>query len=126
MSKVINWLSTSDIWIEASSYYWDYQLDTTLRVVTSIDTFIETVVDNVKEFFDPFSRDEEELNPDHDELGMQIDGNYKSYETIEEFEKDLRAITELTPIEIHMDTTADQPNFAVLLLQKTDTMAVWD
>lgn len=125
MSKVINWLTTEDIWIEASSYYWDYQLDTTLRVVTSMDAFIETVVGSVKEFFDPFSTDKDELNPDHDELGMRIDGNYKSYETVEEFEKDLRAITELTPVEIHMDTTVDQPNFAVLILQKTDTMAVW-
>ena len=128
MSKIINWLATPDnVFIEASSYYWDFQLDTVLRVVTNINTFVDTAVSTVTEFFDPFAEGREEgLDGEYEVLSLRTEGQNKTYSTLADFEKDLRSITQLTPVEIHMESSADSPNFATLILQKTGNMAVWD
>ena len=129
MSKILNWLAMPDnVFIEASSYYWDFQLDTVLRVVTNMDTFVDTVVSTVTEFFDPFGTGREEgLDEEYEVLSLRIEGqNSKTYTKLADFEKDLRGITKLTPVEIHMESSADSPNFATLILQKTGNMKVWD
>ena len=129
MSKILNWLAMPDnVFIEASSYYWDFQLDTVLRVVTNMNTFNDTVVSTVTEFFDPFGTGREEgLDGEYEILSLQIEGqNNKTYSKLADFEKDLRGITRLTPVEIHMESSADSPNFGTLILQKTGNMKVWD
>lgn len=129
MSKIINWLATPDnVFIEASSYYWDFQLDTVLRVVTNMNTFVDTVVSTVIEFFDPFETGREEgLDEEYEVLSLLIEGQIlQTYSKLADFEKDLRSITQLTPVEIQMESSADSPNFATLILQKTGNMAVWD
>ena len=129
MSKIINWLAIpNNIFIEASSYYWDFQLDTVLRVVTNMNTFVDTVVSTVAEFFDPFGTGREEgLDGEYEVLSLQVEGqNDKTYSKLADFEKDLRSITQLTPVEIQMESSADSPNFATLILQKTGNMAVWN
>lgn len=131
MSKIINWLAKPDmsdnIFIEASSYYWDFQLDTVLRVVTNMDTFIDTVVSTVTEFFDPFGTGREEgLDGEYEVLGLVTKEINKTYSNLSDFEKDLRSITQLTPVEIQMESSSDSPNFATLILQKTGNMKVWD
>lgn len=129
MSKIINWLAIPDnVFIEASSYYWDFQLDTVLRVVTNMNTFVDTVVSTVSEFFYPFGKGpEESLDGEYEVLSLLIQGqNNKTYSKLADFEKDLRGITQLTPLTIQMESSADSPNFATIVLQKTGNMAVWN
>ena len=129
MSKIINWLAMPDnVFIEASSYYWDFQLDTVLRVVTNMNTFVVTTVSTVIEFFDPFGTGREEgLDEEYEVLSLLIEGQKnKTYSKLADFENDLRSLTQLTPVEIQMESSADSPNFATLILQKTGNMKVWD
>ena len=129
MSKIINWFATpNDAFIEASSYYWDFQLDTTLRLVTNMDTFVGIVVRSVEEFLDPFESGREEgLDEEYEVLSLRIEGQEtKNYSKLADFEKDLRSITQLTPVEIHMESSQDSPNFATIVLQKTGNMPRWD
>lgn len=130
-NKIINWwLLPDNIWIQANSYYWDFQLDTGLEIVTNMNTFVNNVVLNVREFFDPFDSGEEELDGEENILSMRKilpDGPdvYKQYTKIADFEKDLRAFTQLTSLEIQMESSKDSPNFATTILRNTGSMAGW-
>ena len=129
MSRILNWLFIPEnVFIEASSYYWDFQLDTTLRVVTNIDTFIDIVISTVTEFFDPFGTGREEgLDEEYEVLSLHSEAQkHTNYSKLSDFEKDLRGFTKLTPLEIQMESSADSPNFATIVLQKTGNMKVWD
>lgn len=128
-NKIINWwLLPDNVFIEASSYYWDFQLDTVLRAVTNMNTFVDNVASSVTEFFDPFGTGREEgLDEEYENLSLQIEGqNNKNYSKLADFEKDLRSITQLTPVVIHMESSVDSPNFSTIILQKTGNMKVWD
>lgn len=130
-NKIINWwLLPDNIWIQANSYYWDFQLDTGLQIVTNMNTFVDNIILDTREFFDPFDSREEELDGEEDILTMrQILPDkpdvYKEYSKLADFEKDLRALTQLTSLEIHMESSKDSPNFSTTILQNTSSMAGW-